>query len=201
MNAKLHKGAVAMFTAAFLASLLICVIYYNYRMSQVVATISLSDETYLSSEEILAEITYLVQVSGEVNNPGVFEVAPGTRVMDMLELAGGASSNADLHRLNLVSMVRDGQRINVSKVSDAHEQTDTLEHNGDTERININTATHEELLRLPGIGPQTASNITAFRRAHGPFESIEGIMNVHGIGEGIFARISVFITVDSETEE
>ena len=201
---KLTPHKIAAVTAAVSAALIICLIYFDYRTNQIAATISLADEPFRTAEERRFEITYLVQVSGEVYSPGVFEVSPGTRVMDVLELAGGANADSDLDRLNLVSFVRDGQRINVPRTANVLDRIDILAQNDgieNIERININTADQDELTRLPGVGPQTASNITAFRRANGPFESIEGLMEVHGIGEGTFTRISMFITVDAETEE
>ncbi|MCL2617334.1 MAG: helix-hairpin-helix domain-containing protein, partial [Defluviitaleaceae bacterium] len=190
---------IATYAAVLVLALIICLIYFNYRASQVVAVINLAEEPFLTTEERRAQITYLVQVSGEVHSPGVFEVLPGTRVMDMLELAGGANEYSETDRLNLVSFVRDGQRIDVPRIPNPTlDRIDILAHNGNggAERININTADQAELTRLPGIGPQTASGITAFRRSVGYFESIEDIMNVHGIGEGLFSRIAPFITVD-----
>ena len=195
---KITPRKLAVYVAVFSIALIICIIYFNYRTSQIAATIYLANEPFYTSEELRLQITYLVQVSGEVYNPGVFEVSPGTRVQDMLELAGGANSYSDTNRLNLVSFVRDGQRVDVPRVRETLDRIDIMAQNsdGEVERININTADHDELMRLPGIGPQTASNITAFRRAAGGFETIEDIMNVHGIGEGTFSRLAPFITVD-----
>jgi len=189
---------IAAFVAVFAVTLIICIIYFNHRSNQIAATISLANEPFYTTEELRIQITYLVQVSGEVYNPGVFEVSPGTRVLDMLELAGGANNYSDTSRINLVSFVRDGQRVDVPRIRETLDRIDILAQNsdGEVERININTADQNELMRLPGVGPQTASNITAFRRAVGGFDSIEDIMNVHGIGEGTFSRISAFITVD-----
>ncbi|MCL2618847.1 MAG: helix-hairpin-helix domain-containing protein [Defluviitaleaceae bacterium] len=197
--AKITPRKLAAVVAVFCAVLAICLMYFNYRSGQVAATINLADEPFLTAEERRLQITYLVQVSGEVLEPGVFEVSPGTRVMDMLELAGGANYYANLERLNLVGFVRDGQRVDVPRTVEVVIPIDQQE--GDVERININTADQQELMRLPGVGPQTAANITAFRRAVGYFGSIEEIMEVHGIGEGMFSRISMFITTGEEAAE
>ena len=198
LYAKITPRKVAAYAAISAVALIICIIYFNYRTSQVAATINLANEPFHTSDELRVQITYLVQVSGEVHNPGVFEVSPGTRVQEMLELAGGANEYSDISRLNLVSFVRDGQRVDVPRVRETLDRIDILAQNsdGEVERININTADQDELMRLPGVGPQTASNITAFRRAVGGFETIEDIMNVHGIGEGTFSRISPFITIE-----
>jgi len=198
LYAKITPRKIAVYVAVIAIALIICIIYFNYRTSQVAATINLTNEPFYTSDELRLQITYLVQVSGEVYNPGVFEVSPGTRVLDMLELAGGESYYADTSRLNLVSFVRDGQRVEVPRVRETLDRIDILAQNsdGEVERININTADQNELMRLPGVGPQTASNITAFRRAAGGFETIEDLMNVHGIGEGTFSRLAPFITVD-----
>lgn len=198
LYAKITPRKIAVYVAVIAIALIICIIYFNYRTSQVAATINLANEPFYTSDELRLQITYLVQVSGEVYNPGVFEVSPGTRVLDMLELAGGESCYADTSRLNLVSFVRDGQRVDVPRIRETLDRIDILAQNsdGEVERININTADQNELMRLPGVGPQTASNITAFRRAAGGFEIIEDLMNVHGIGEGTFSRLAPFITVD-----
>ena len=137
----------------------------------------------------------VVYVSGHVHSPGVFEMADGARMWQAIELAGGMTEQADENAINLASELFDGQHIVVFGIDDnmppsvaAAGQAGGL--------VNINTATAEQLQSLSGIGEARARDIINHREARGGFASIEEIMNVPGIGEGIFARIREGITVD-----
>ena len=129
-----------------------------------------------------------VHVVGGVAAPGVYTLPHDSRVMDAIEAAGGFSENADRENLNLASFLRDGSKLIIP----------TLEVEAEAEPVNINTATVEELDTLPGIGMVIAKNIIDYREANGPFQSIEDIINVPGIGPATYERIRDLITVESE---
>ena len=132
-----------------------------------------------------------VHVSGEVNNPGVFEFYEGARVRDAVAAAGGLTDYADQNAINLARLLNDEDHIIVFSIHDNMPATATgggTTAAGD-DRININTASSEELQALSGIGPVIAGNIISHREARGGFETIEEIMNVSGIGERIFESI------------
>ncbi len=140
--------------------------------------------------EEVEQPTVVVHVSGEVANPGVYELDSDARVVDAIEAAGGELDSADLHRLNLAEFVHDGQRIHVPAVPGDNPDEE------DDGRVNINTADEIRLQQLPGIGPALAERIVDYRQRHGGFASIEDIMNVSGIGEATFENIREYISVD-----
>jgi len=139
-----------------------------------------------------------IYVSGAVVAPGVVTVSPGSLVVDALEAAGGATSDADLDVLNLASPVSDNQHVLVPTLRVVGTPRDG-EYDGesvpDGMTMDINTATADDLERLPDIGSTRAAAIVAFREAHGPFQHVEDILLVPGIGPAIFERIAPLITV------
>ena len=127
-----------------------------------------------------------VHVSGAVAEPDVLYYLPeGSRVADALETAGGALPEADLSRLNLAALLRDGQKIQVPLREEA----------GESGPLNLNLATAEELERLPGIGAALAGRIVSYREKYGPFAEVEDLLNVSGIGEKLLAAIEDQICV------
>ena len=124
-----------------------------------------------------------VYVSGEVQNPGVYFLNESARVDDAIDAAGGFTTEADQSAVNLAGMLRDGAQIHVYKIGES------------SARININTAEAWLLEALPGIGPSTAEAIIEYRSTNGPFESIDGVKEVKGIGDSTFEKIADKITV------
>ena len=139
-----------------------------------------------------------VHVTGAVAAPDqVYFLPEGARVADAIEAAGGASEEADLSQLNLAGYVQDGQRIYVPVMGEKIENiTNTAGENPENPLTNINLATKIELLDLPGIGETYAERIIQYREENGPFETIEDIMKVKGIGESKFNDLKDKITVD-----
>ncbi|MDK2799406.1 MAG: competence protein ComEA [Clostridiales bacterium] len=142
----------------------------------------------------------IVHVKGQVNSPGVVTVDEGARVIDAIQLAGGEIvGTADIHAINLAAPLRDGQEVYVPAVGEQMVDTEMnrLQPSlpADNHKININTASADELDKLPGIGPATAKKIIDFRKAYNGFQSIEDIMNVSGIGEKKFEQIKELIEV------
>ncbi len=149
------------------------------------------EEVVFDSAEHSEPFKIFVYIVGEVEEPGVFEVEDGTRVHDLIELAGGATKDADLSRINLAKILEDEEKISIPKlviVSD-----DELEGNGGV--VNINSASVEKLSTLTGIGKSTAEKIVKFREENGYFNTVEDIMNVSGIGESKFNAIKDDIEV------
>jgi competence protein ComEA len=145
----------------------------------------------------------LVHVCGEVAGPGVYELDDGTRIIDLIDAAGGETENACLDSLNLAQKVFDGQKIYVpsrEEVSEGffnvdNDAADTYGENGYVGILNINTASLKQLEDLPGIGPVIGGNIINYRSTHGPFEKKEDIINVNGIGTKKFEMIRDLIDV------
>jgi competence protein ComEA len=139
-----------------------------------------------------------IDVAGEVVQPGVFQLRPGSRVQDAIMAAGGLTADANPNSLNLAASLVDGQKILVMAEGQAPvpqaepERSIPIEVSGP---IDINTATVEILDTLPGIGPAKAADIISYRQKHGPFDRIEDIQNVSGIGPATFENIRDLITV------
>jgi competence protein ComEA len=152
----------------------------------------------------------LIHVTGAVADPGVYALPIGARTQDALVLAGGPLPEAEVGLINLAALLEDGQQIWVPwKQADpdpAQKGGSIQDQSGDepteTETtptpawpININLATQSELESLPGIGPVIAQRIIQYRQESGPFEKVEEIQAVRGIGEAIFGQIKAYITV------
>lgn len=128
-----------------------------------------------------------VYISGEIANPGVYQLPPGSRVKDAIEIAGGLLSSADLNQINQAAMLVDSSHITILSLIPGVNSQNTS--------ININTATEDELEFLPGIGPVSAKSIIEYRMKNGSFGSIEEIQKVEGIGPAIFEKIKDLIYV------
>lgn len=156
------------------------------------------EESKLSSPIMdVAEI--IVHVSGAVNGEGVYKLKTGDRVIDAIEMAGGATSQADLPSVNLAEKVKDGQKVNIPvKVQSVERVSGNsgLRSLGTAPgKININSASASELCKINGIGPGTAAKIIEYRSSNGSFSKIEDIMKVKTIGQGKFGKIREKITI------
>ncbi len=138
-----------------------------------------------------------VYVSGSVTSPGVYALAPGDRVEDALEAAGGPAEGADLDCVNLALRVKDEGRYHFP---DAAEECRPASDGPDGEEdnraglIDLNTASVDELKELPGIGDVKAGAIISHRELNGPFTDIQEAMDVKGIGPATFNGIRELIT-------
>ena len=143
-----------------------------------------------------------VYVVGEINQPGVYMMLPGSRVQDVIQKAGGFLLGANTQALNLAAYVEDGERIFVPKIAENPVSGDQNSPDRSTTEfhilIDINTADQSELESLPEIGPVTAQEIIIYRENNGAFTSIEEIENVPGIGPKTFEKIKELITVDGQ---
>ncbi len=139
-----------------------------------------------------------VHVTGAVAIPDqVLYMPEGSRVGDAVAAAGGANEEADLSQLNLAGYLQDGQRIYVPAKGEKIENFENTDReNRENLLTNINLATKIELLNLPGIGEAYAERIIQHREKNGPFEKIEDIMEVKGIGESKFNDLKDKITVE-----
>ena len=149
------------------------------------------------SEKDKSKVT--VDVKGAVVKPGVYTLKAGTRVTDAIKAAGGMTEDADAKSVNLAASLSDEEVIYVatkdenlsvlgqsgtSQVSDKGGQT-----NAKDGKINLNTATAEELQTISGIGAKRAEDIIAYRESHGGFQSVDDLKNVSGIGDKTLDKI------------
>lgn len=146
----------------------------------------------------------LVHICGAVLAPGVYELEAGSRIYQLIELAGGFTPDAAEGYLNLAGNLYDGQKIVVPTVTEAADDrygqkepaVGTGEPAVDDRLVNINTADKALLMTLPGIGEAKAAAIIARRTEHGEFRTKEEIMQVPGIKEAAYEKIKSLITVD-----
>ena len=178
-----------------------------------------SDSETASLEQPAIEVQQkvIVHVCGAVNNEGVYELEPGSRVIDAVNAAGGFLEDADESYVNLAQILEDAVKLRIPTVEETkalmtdETQQDIQDGNqmagisGSSEadadgpdrggKININKASETELCEIPGIGPSRARSIIAYREEHGRFGTIEDIMNVSGIKDKFFAKIKDHITI------
>jgi competence protein ComEA len=134
--------------------------------------------------------TAFVQVVGQVQRPGVYELPAGDRIVDAVAAAGGFTAKADQASLNLAQVISDGQQIVVG-ARGAVQATAGVGASGvaTSGTVDINTADAVGLETLDGIGPALAQRIIAYRTAHNGFRSVNDLQNVTGIGPKKFAAI------------
>jgi len=159
-----------------------------------------TETQHVSMSETEQKGRIYVYICGAVQNPGVIEVEAGARLFEALEKAGGLTAEASLSSINQAAVLNDGQQIIILTEEEAAQQTLNTTADGDgiqaqEKLININTATAEELMTLPGIGQAKAADIIRYRETAGSFQSIEDIMNVNGIKNAVFDKIKDKIVV------
>jgi competence protein ComEA len=142
---------------------------------------SLPTTTLVEDRETIA-----VHVAGWVVSPGVVTLTPEAIVADAVAAAGGLLPGASTGALNLAAPVGDGDQVVVPGPGADDELSDP---GGDTGPISINQATASDLETLPGLGPVLAERIIAFREDNGPFETVEDLLEVPGIGEAKLASL------------
>ncbi len=172
----------------------------------------LGESEALPGPEILGTPCF-VHVCGQVRYPGVYELKEGQRVFEAIEMAGGFGDNAAEDYLNLAEPVWDGMRLEVpdrEQVPDTEWEARTGVQSGSREKagisldggtapssgkVNLNTATKEELMTLRGIGEARAEDIIRYREEQGGFGRIEDIMEISGIKDAAFQKIKDDIIV------
>ncbi len=163
---------------------------------------------------------YKVDIKGEVLTPGIYSLDSNKRVIDVIDMAGGLTENADTSVINLSKKIKDEMVIIIYSKSEVKEFEKTKEKETQVQekciqkdenslkndacistdskttsgKVSINTGTKEELMTLSGIGESKAQDIIKYREENGSFKTIEDIKNVSGIGDSLFAKIKENIT-------
>lgn len=139
----------------------------------------------------------MVHISGAVNKPGILRLDSNKRVIDALDLAGGARDDADLDKINLAAKLHDEEKIYIPKIGEVQGNISSLasspSSSASSSKININSADLNELTKIPGVGEKTAQKILDYR-ANNSFSSIEDIKNVPGIGDKKFESMKDYIS-------
>lgn len=178
-----------------------------------------------NSEEVEENEKIAIHITGEVQKTGIIYLKKGARIADAIKIAGGATKNANLNRVNLAYVLEDGQKIYIPNKKDkinkeeyiisnsgenvmVEEGKNTGNNNtnnikdgkstnvkGVISKVNINLASQSDLETLPGIGPSLAQRILEYRKENGKFQKIEDIQNVKGIGDAKYNKIKDYLSI------
>lgn len=198
--------AVGLIAVAACVAIAVAVSFGGGRSFEIETTQGAQLEAADSGEEAQSQTqrTVFVHVTGAVASPGLYEVAEGSRVAQAVEAAGGFAEGAATSALNLARVVADGEQVVVPTQAEIDTAQSGASSTGGASvggtgvlggKVNINTATAEQLDSLPGIGASTAAKIVADREANGPFSTTEDLKRVSGIGDKKFAALADEICV------
>lgn len=185
----------------------VIIYYFNDNNEEIIESGLVIKETTKESVD-----NFYVDVKGAVKDPGVYLVSAGERVIDAIEKAGGLKKNANTSNINLAKRLESEMVIVVYtntevKKGSVKSSCDTecncevieinncIENEENSAKVNINTASIEELMTLSGIGESKAKSIISYREENGDFKSIEELKNVSGIGDSLYEKIKDVITV------
>jgi competence protein ComEA len=173
-----QKRALALIAAVVLLSSVFVVARGNTESKAVAQAVPIT----------IAEPEIFVDVTGAVNNPGVYTLTGKSRVIDAIKAAGDSAPGADLSTINLARVLNDGEQIYVDSTV-VNSSGQRVSKKTPTGPININRATARQLDGLDGIGPVIAARIVEYRKVNGSFLSIDDLQKVSGIGAAKFAQI------------
>lgn len=201
------------------ATIVVTVINYKPKKKEETKELLVSKKEDTKKETSSNE-TYKVDIKGEIINPGIYSLSSASRVIDVIEKAGGLTPNANTTVINLSKKIIDEMVIiiysneqvqNFAKTKEVEQQVQQYciqpdnnalkndacitESTNTSSKVSINNATLEQLQTLPGIGASKAQDIINYRTEHGQFQSIEDLKNISGIGDSIFAKIKDYITL------
>lgn len=131
--------------------------------------------------------TIIIDVKGAVNKEGVYEMKEGDRVKDAVQKAGGFLSEVDMKKVNLAQIVQDQMLLYIPSKNESEQGMFTSSK--EDGKIRINTAAKEQLEKITGIGSRKAESILTYREEHGPFQKIEDLLEIDGIGAKSLEKI------------
>ncbi len=195
------KTIIFIISTTFLLSALIYnLLYINNKKNEIIQDIE--NENFVETEEKIEIKMIYVDVGGEVNYPGLYCLPEGSRVNDAIIIAGGTTEKADLSEVNLAYILSDALKITIpkkeveikKKKAIVSKSINISNNNSDSGKVNINTASKEQLKTLSGIGDSTAEKIIKYREENGTFGNTEELKKVSGIGESKYNKIADNIT-------
>ena len=216
VRAKLHMGGVRLPVVIGITAVAICVLVAGgVGLASVVApdsacTVEKADASHGESGQVNPaqneSASLFVHVGGSVADPGLYELAGDARVQQAVEAAGGFSEDAAVDALNLARQLQDGEQIIVPSMQQASGSgASAAEDLGASAapsggalvngKVDINTATVDQLQQLNGVGPALGERIVADRQANGPFKTVEDLKRVSGIGDKKYASLADSICV------
>lgn len=202
MDKNLNKKKKTLIFTVIIAVITITTVYRNYFSEEkysIDESTQIIEETQETDKESdINEV--VVYISGAVKNPGVLTMTSEDRLADAIEMVGGTVDGADMNAVNLAEKLSDGKHYIIPKIGEnvapsGNNQVSTSNSKGSDGKININTATAEELDKLPGVGESTAQKIISYREESGGFKSVEELKNVNGIGDKKFEDMKDSVTI------
>lgn len=177
--------------AAFIVGMgaVICVVLFSATQQHSTTDIPLelqAPQTPSVNEAEISQGTALVHVVGAVHKPGIYELPRGSRVIDAVMAAGGATDQVGGCGVNLARVINDGEQINIPSTTEDCSQSAS---GANSTQVSLNQASAEQLDTLPGIGPTLAQRIVQWRETNTGFSSIEQLNDVPGIGDKLFAGL------------
>jgi competence protein ComEA len=157
------------------------------------------------ADQVNSNEDVIVDVKGEIKQPGVYHANKNERVIDVIERAGGLTEKADQKQVNFAAHVQDemviyipakGETVAEAPVTGSGSAVVKNDSPKSAGKININKADENELQNLPGIGTAKAADIIQYRQEHGLFKSIEDLKNISGIGDKTFEKLKESISVN-----
>lgn len=198
-------------------------VYSKENSKNEISDLQIKESNIENKESIKEKNKIKVHISGAIKNEGVIELNENSRIIDAIEQTGGLTEQAYTKNINLAEVLEDGSKIyiptkeeienqekqklveqskkdvvdlkNTIQVNSKDNSQNDKKTNQKTKKVNINTATQEELNSLPGVGESTANKILNYRKEKGKFKTKEDIKNVSGIGESKFNKIKDLIEV------
>lgn len=152
-------------------------------------------DTHAHTPEVAHETLLTVHVSGAVARPGLAAVPAGSRVNEAIMERGGLSLNADVARVNLARVLRDGEHVHIPVRGEPMPMLEAATTPSADTPLNVNQADVAALTQLPGVGRVKAEAIVAYREANGPFTDPGELRNVTGIGEATYQRLAPLVSV------
>ncbi len=210
---KLNKNQKIVILVIVIIIIIISISYYSYTKENIeYEELSVINQTNtVNSEKTEKEINKIkVHISGAVEKEGVIELESNSRIADLIEKAGGIKQNAYMKEVNLASKLEDGEKVYIPTKEeyekDKKQETATnmvisnkqelvTGNKQSSNKININTATQEQLDNLPGVGASTAQKIINYRKENGKFKKKEDLKNVSGIGDSKYNQLKDLIEI------
>lgn len=157
-----------------------------------------STQPVVVNDSVAPSTEIFVHVVGEVKTPGVYTLPANARVIDAINIAGGATDEANLTSINLARILFDGEQVFIANKSEASANSPSSSSQSEaaqTGRVSINLGSLAQLDTLPGIGPAIASRIIEYREQNGPFRQLTDLKEVSGIGDAVFNKIKDLISL------
>ena len=141
----------------------------------------------ITKKEEKESVKIVVDIKGEIKNPNIYWLEEGCIIEDLINVAGGITEEGDLSKINRAQKLNDHEVVIIPNINDKESEIESIIPSSNNEnKVNINTASINELDTLSGIGPSKAEAIIKYREENGTFKSIEEIKNVTGFGEALF---------------